>query len=746
MANTAVLEDIRHVAEAETHVEMLPGTELMAEVAGIHLVHAHNRPNATVLVPQPTASPHDPLNWSKLWKTIVLTNQGLFVLASIITTLSIAPLTPVYMAEWNKSLTQVNLLTGVTVLCLGYANFVIIPCSDIFGRRPTLLVCALISLASCIWQALAKSYHSFLGARVLAGLGPAANESIMATVVADLYFLHQRGRYVGVYFWCYFVGLMIGPIISGNVAAHVSWRWFFWACTIVQVVEIVGLLLFSPETRRILEGPTGEVVVQQRQQQPSRSQQLAEKEENDKAPADEIVENEHREVEVEVVENANVIVDEHLGRGRPSRSQFNVIQPIDRRATAFATILRHVLTPVQIFAYPIIFWAAMSMGAAANALLCVNLAQSQALAAPPYNFTPANVGFANFALAVGAIVGLATADSRGSATHTRPNSTTRTTGTGRARSTLESSTSADLSLQTTNPEYGDIGPPETEDDDEDEADEQLFILLLDIIFLDESYPPRLLVYKARRLRHQSGNWALHAKFEEWDVSIKELARKFLIRPFQLLTTPICALVALYASFCYGILYMQLGAIPIIFAENRHWKQVPSELPFLAIMIGAMIGAGINVYNQLVYNRKSGGKVCPELRLPPMMLGSFLFSGGLFLTGWTADPKYHWIAPVIGLSMAGIGFFTIFQAALNYLVDTFQRYAASAIAANTFLRSCFAGAFPLIISPLYHNVGIPWGTSIFGFFAAALIPVPFFFFFYGKRIRMRSKWSRNANER
>lgn len=54
---------------------------------------------------------------------------------------------------------------------------------------------------------------------------------------------------------------------------------------------------------------------------------------------------------------------------------------------------------------------------------------------------------------------------------------------------------------------------------------QLFVLVLDIIFLDESYPPRLLVYKARRLRHQSGNWALHAKFEEWDVSVQELARK-----------------------------------------------------------------------------------------------------------------------------------------------------------------------------------------------------------------------------
>lgn len=74
-------------------------------------------------------------------------------------------------------------------------------------------------------------------------------------------------------------------------------------------------------------------------------------------------------------------------------------------------------------------------------------------------------------------------------------------------------------------------------------------------------------------------------------------------------------------------YRYEGAIPIIFEQHRHWKEVPSELPFLAILVGAVTGAGINVYNQLVYNRKSGGKTSPELRLPPMMFGSFLFSAG-----------------------------------------------------------------------------------------------------------------------
>ncbi|KAK4238768.1 major facilitator superfamily domain-containing protein [Achaetomium macrosporum] len=283
---------------------------------------------------------------------------------------------------------------------------------------------------------------------------------------------------------------------------------------------------------------------------------------------------------------------------------------------------------------------------------------------------------------------------------------------------------------------------------------QMFVLLLAVIFIDESYPPKLLVYKARRLRVESGNWALHAKFEEWDVSVVELARKFLVRPVQLLCTPICFLVALYASFCYGILYMQLGSIPIIFGEVRGWSQLVATLPFLCIFIGAILGCGLNVYNQLLYNKAyhaAGNRAVPERRLPPMMLGGILFAGGQFLTGWTANPTIHWIVPCIGLVMLGTGFFTIFQAALNYLVDTFTRYAASAVAANTFLRSCFACAFPLVVGPMYHNLGVGPGSSIPAAFATLLIPVPFVFFVYGKRIRAGFKWSRpsvysGANEK
>ncbi|KAF9892550.1 hypothetical protein FE257_001659 [Aspergillus nanangensis] len=274
----------------------------------------------------------------------------------------------------------------------------------------------------------------------------------------------------------------------------------------------------------------------------------------------------------------------------------------------------------------------------------------------------------------------------------------------------------------------------------------MFFLAMDVVFLDESYPPVLLVYKAQRLRYDTGNWALHARHEEWDVTFKELGNKYLIRPFALLSTPICFLVALYASFVYGILYLSLASFPVEFQEVRGWNQVVGALPFLAYLVGILFGACVNLLNQKFYIKRfkaNNNFPVPEARLPPMMLGSVLFAAGLFIFGWTGDPDIHWIGPIMGAVAMGFGFFTIFQAALNYLIDTFQTVAASAVAANTFLRSVFAGCFPLFASIMFRRLGVDWASSVLGFVAIALIPIPYLFYTFGKRIRARGEWSRGS---
>ncbi|QSS60808.1 polyamine transporter 1, partial [Histoplasma capsulatum] len=168
----------------------------------------------------------------------------------------------------------------------------------------------------------------------------------------------------------------------------------------------------------------------------------------------------------------------------------------------------------------------------------------------------------------------------------------------------------------------------------------IFFLILDIIFVDESYPAILLVKKARRLRYETGNWSLHAPHEEWDVSFAEMVNKYLVVPFQLLGTPICFLVA-----------------------------IVGHLPFLGLLVGVILGAGANLFNQKFYLKKfrtNNRRPVPEARLPPMMVGSVFFSAGLFIFGWTSPPHFPWVAQVIGTVSMGFGFFTVFQAALNYL--------------------------------------------------------------------------------
>jgi hypothetical protein len=239
---------------------------------------------------------------------------------------------------------------------------------------------------------------------------------------------------------------------------------------------------------------------------------------------------------------------------------------------------------------------------------------------------------------------------------------------------------------------------------------------LDLLILDESYTPVLLLRKARKLRFETGNYALHAKHEEWVVSPHELAHKYLIRPFQMLYTPILFCMALYNSFVYGILYANLGAFPVVYQEGRGWDGVVGALPFISVFIGVLLATAANIANQGYFSRslaENDEHPVPEARLPPMMAGSVVFAAGLFIFAWTSSPYIHWMWSQIGAAFVGFGFFTIIQPGINYTVDTFTDSAASAIAALTFTRSMVAGGLPLVIVQMLKRTGVPKGVSIFG---------------------------------
>jgi hypothetical protein len=148
----------------------------------------------------------------------------------------------------------------------------------------------------------------------------------------------------------------------------------------------------------------------------------------------------------------------------------------------------------------------------------------------------------------------------------------------------------------------------------------------------------------------------------------------------------------------------------------------------------------------------GNPIWPEARLPPTFVGAFLMPIALFWYGttslyvsdtrfaWTSYPTLPWIAFILAGIPFGLGQILLFLSILNYLADCYLQYAASALAANSLLRSVLGAVFPLWAPYMYRGLGTQWATSVLAFLAVLMIPIPFAFYKYGPEIREKSKWT------
>ncbi|RCI12509.1 hypothetical protein L249_0357 [Ophiocordyceps polyrhachis-furcata BCC 54312] len=267
----------------------------------------------------------------------------------------------------------------------------------------------------------------------------------------------------------------------------------------------------------------------------------------------------------------------------------------------------------------------------------------------------------------------------------------------------------------------------------------------DLFFLKESYAPVILVDKAAELRRRTHNWGIHAKQEEIEVDFKELVNKNFLRPMRMLfTEPILFFLTLYTSFMYGLLYLFLTAYNLVFIGVHHFSPGEAGLTFFGMIIGELIAGVVVLAQQPWYKRKlaaNNGVPVPEWRLPSVMAGGICFVIGIFWFGWTGfSPSIPWIAPAASGILTGFGLLSIFLQCINYIVDAYLMFAASALAGNTFMRSLAGATFPLFATQMFTGMGIQWASTLLGCLALLMCPIPFIFYRYGRKLREKSKFA------
>ncbi|KDR85321.1 hypothetical protein GALMADRAFT_234133 [Galerina marginata CBS 339.88] len=269
--------------------------------------------------------------------------------------------------------------------------------------------------------------------------------------------------------------------------------------------------------------------------------------------------------------------------------------------------------------------------------------------------------------------------------------------------------------------------------------------VLIIFTIPETYAPVLLIKKAQAKRLQTGDDRYYAALERQDISFKKRVEHVLARPFVIMFhEPMLIALTLYMSFVYGCLYLLFTAYPIVFTQAHHFSAGISGLMFIPIPLGG--GLAVILY-VLYYNpryedeatRAAPRPVAPEFRLHMVLYAGPLFALSFFWFAWTSFPYLSYWGPMLSGLMMGFSIQLIFLGLFNYIIDAYISVAASALASSTVIRSMFGAAFPLFASDMYDALDPRWASSLLGFIAILMVPIPYVLRRYGPLLRRKSRY-------
>ncbi|EMD31212.1 hypothetical protein CERSUDRAFT_163295 [Gelatoporia subvermispora B] len=227
--------------------------------------------------------------------------------------------------------------------------------------------------------------------------------------------------------------------------------------------------------------------------------------------------------------------------------------------------------------------------------------------------------------------------------------------------------------------------------------------IVSMLFLRETYAP----YLHARLRGQRSATPSAGGFGH-----------AFTRPLRmLLFSPIASVMSLYMALIYGLMYLQLVTIPLLFDATPvfglftyGWHDGNEGLAYLSAAVGCLLSLitcilTLNRTYQALCRRY--GQQKPEYRMPFMQIGMLIVPSGLFIFGWTAQAHTHFILPLIGAGIFAFGALITYICIQTYLVDAFGKYAASALAASVLLRSIGGTLFSVFGANLYQRLDYGW---------------------------------------
>ncbi|KAL1850747.1 hypothetical protein VTK73DRAFT_9599 [Phialemonium thermophilum] len=207
-------------------------------------------PGGTLLVPQPTDDPDEPLNWSWTRKHLALFVLALGSFYVKFTATVLAPGAVTLAHQFHVTNRQGTYVTSAASLMPAVAPFVWIPLSRKFGRRPVLLAGTVMAIVFAIAVARAQTYAGAVACRICMAAGASAAICIGPAAISDMFFLHEKGTRMGMNTFLLVCAPYLGGVAGGSIQQdpRLGWRWAMYMSAILLGGLLVAQFLFVPET------------------------------------------------------------------------------------------------------------------------------------------------------------------------------------------------------------------------------------------------------------------------------------------------------------------------------------------------------------------------------------------------------------------------------------------------------------------------------------------------------------------
>jgi sugar porter (SP) family MFS transporter len=153
--------------------------------------------------------------------------------------------------EWELSPFWMGAVTGSAILGCPFGPAAGLWLADTFGRNKTLILSAVLFIASAIGSALAVGMADFSLWRFIGGIGVGLASTISPMYIAEVSPARLRGRLVVINQLAIVIGLSLSVYVSYLFSFGGHWRWMFATMALPAMILLVGLL-FVPRSPRWL--------------------------------------------------------------------------------------------------------------------------------------------------------------------------------------------------------------------------------------------------------------------------------------------------------------------------------------------------------------------------------------------------------------------------------------------------------------------------------------------------------------